>query len=70
VMMNVVRTDLEKVLNLLPALQKPTVSSLSDPDWVAISTIMEESVVRTIVPKLKVAGACGIVEYQISKIID
>ncbi|HBL48195.1 MAG TPA: ATP phosphoribosyltransferase, partial [Planctomycetaceae bacterium] len=44
--------------------------TLSDPDWVAISTIMQESVVRTIVPKLKAAGACGIVEYQISKIID
>ncbi|MCH9656511.1 MAG: ATP phosphoribosyltransferase [Planctomycetes bacterium] len=69
-MMNVERTDLENVLNLLPALQKPTVSSLSDPDWVSISTIMEETVVRSIVPKLKSAGACGLVEYQISKIID
>ena len=68
--MNVERTDLSNVLNLLPALQKPTVSSLSDPDWVSISTIMEETVVRSIVPKLKSAGACGLVEYQISKIID
>ena len=69
-MMNVRRVDLPKVLDQLPALQKPTVSSLSDPDWVDVNTIVDESVVRVIVPKLKAAGALGIVEYQINKIID
>jgi len=69
-MMNIQKRDVEKVLDLLPALQKPTVSSLSDPDWVDVSTIVEESVVRTIVPKLKAAGARGIVEFPINKIID
>jgi ATP phosphoribosyltransferase len=69
-MMNVRLRDLEAVLEELPALQKPTVASLSDPDWVDVNTIVEESVVRSIVPKLKVAGALGLVEYPISKIID
>ena len=69
-MMNVRRADLAKVLEQLPALQKPTVSSLSDPDWVDVNTIVDESFVRIVVPKLKGAGARGIVEYQINKIID
>ncbi len=69
-MMNVRREDLPKVLDLLPALQKPTISSLSDPDWVDVNTILDETVVRTIVPKLKALGARGIVEYGINKIID
>lgn len=69
-MMNVHRQDLESVLGQLPALQKPTVSSLSDPDWVALNTILDESIVRTIIPKLKDAGATGIVEFPITKIID
>jgi len=69
-MLNVRRTDLEKVLKSLPALQQPTVSSLSDPDWVAINTIINESVVRTIIPELREAGATGIVEFPINKIID
>ena len=69
-MMNVRRADLERILALLPALQKPTVSSLSDPDWVDVNTILDESFVRSTVPALKAAGARGIVEYQISKIID
>lgn len=69
-MMNVRRIDLESILNQLPALQKPTVASLSDPDWVDVTTIVEESVVRSIVPQLKAAGAKGIVEYSINKIID
>src|SRR5690606_29352040 len=69
-MMNARRDDLEKILALLPALQKPTVAALSDPSWVDVNTIVEESVVRTIVPKLKAAGAKGIVEYAINKIID
>ena len=69
-MMNVRRADLEKVLKQLPALQMPTVSSLSDPDWVDVNTIVDESLVRTIIPALKSAGARGIVEYGINKIID
>ncbi|HSG68847.1 MAG TPA: ATP phosphoribosyltransferase [Planctomycetaceae bacterium] len=69
-MMNIRRSDLEQILTILPALQTPTVSSLSDPDWVDVNTILDESVVRTIVPKLKEAGARGIVEYAINKIIE
>jgi ATP phosphoribosyltransferase len=69
-MMNVLRADLPKILSLLPALQKPTISALSDPDWVDVNTILDESVVRNIIPRLKTAGARGIVEYPISKIID
>ncbi len=69
-MMNVHREQLDAVVAILPALQTPTVSHLSDPDWVAVSTIVDEGVVRTAVPQLKAAGAIGIVEYPISKIID
>lgn len=69
-MMNVPRDQLNKVLDILPALQTPTVSSLSDPDWVDVNTIVPESVVRTTVPQLKAAGARGIVEYPINKIIE
>jgi ATP phosphoribosyltransferase len=69
-MMNVARKDLENLLALLPALQKPTISALSDPDWVDVITIVEESVVRNIVPQLKAIGASGIVEYPINKLID
>ena len=69
-MMNVLRGALPQILELLPALQKPTISSLSDPDWVDVNTIVNESVVRTIIPQLKAAGAKGIVEYPINKIID
>ena len=69
-MMNVPRTDLEKILEILPALQKPTISALSDPQWADVNTIVDESVVRTIVPQLKAAGARGIVEYPINKIIE
>lgn len=69
-MMNVRRDHLEAVLRLLPALQTPTVASLSDPEWVAVHTILDESTVRRIIPQLKVTGARGIVEYSINKIID
>jgi ATP phosphoribosyltransferase len=69
-MMNVRQADLSAVLGILPALKNPTISSLSDPEWVAVNTILEESIVRHIVPRLKQAGACGIVEYPLSKIID
>jgi ATP phosphoribosyltransferase len=70
VMMNVRREDLEQVLSILPALQNPTVSSLSDPDWVDVNAVLDESTVRRIVPALKAAGAKGIVEYAINKIIE
>jgi ATP phosphoribosyltransferase len=69
-MMNVLESSLQSVLSILPALQKPTVSHLSDPAWVALNTIVDESIVRSIIPRLKQAGARGIVEYPISKIID
>lgn len=69
-MMNVRKKDLDKILSLLPALQTPTVAALSDPDWIDVNTILDESVVRSIVPKLKAVGAKGIVEYKITKIID
>ena len=69
-MMNVPREKLKQVLALLPALQQPTVSSLSDEDWVDVNTILDESIVRQIIPRLKTAGARGIVEYPLSKVID
>jgi ATP phosphoribosyltransferase len=69
-MMNVPRADLESLLGQLPALQTPTISSLSDPDWVDVNTIVDEATVRSIVPALKQAGAKGIVEYSITKLID
>ena len=69
-MMNVPKQDLQSILEVLPALQTPTISSLADSDWVDVNTIVEEAVVRNIVPQLKEAGARGIVEYAISKIID
>jgi ATP phosphoribosyltransferase len=68
-MLNVRRLDLEKVLALLPALQRPTISSLSDPDWVAVNTIIEERTVRDLIPKVKAAGGQGIVEYPLNKIV-
>ena len=69
-MMNARRQDLDAIIGMLPALQTPTISNLSDEQWVDINTIVEEAVVRNIVPKLKAAGARGIVEYAISKIIE
>jgi ATP phosphoribosyltransferase len=68
-MLNVRRTDLLSVLALLPALQRPTISSLSDPEWVAVNTIIEERTVRDLIPKLKMAGGQGIVEYPLNKIV-
>ena len=69
-MMNVRKVDVEKVLGVLPALQTPTESPLADPAWMALNTIIDEDTVRHIIPRLKAAGACGIVEYPLSKIID
>ena len=68
--MNVRRNDLDAVLAILPALDTPTVASLSDPDWVDVTTIVDEDVVHQIAPKLKKAGARGIVEYPLNKIIE
>jgi ATP phosphoribosyltransferase len=68
-LLNVRRDDLSAVLEVLPALKNPTVSTLSDPDWVAVNTIIEEAVVRQLLPKLKAAKAQGIVEYPLNKIV-
>jgi ATP phosphoribosyltransferase len=68
-MLNVRRADLGSVLALLPALQRPTISALSDEDWVAVNTIIEERTVRDLIPRLKIARAQGIVEYPLNKIV-
>jgi ATP phosphoribosyltransferase len=68
-MLNVHRRDLTSVLALLPALQRPTISALSDDEWVAVNTIVEERTVRDLIPKLKTAHAQGIVEYPLNKIV-
>jgi len=68
-MLNVHQQCLEAVLNVLPALKRPTVSHLSDGEWLAVNTILDESTVRTIIPRLKQAGAEGIVEYPLNKIV-
>jgi len=67
--MNVARRNLDNILRILPALKKPTVSELSDKDWVDVDTILDEKVVKDILPKLKKAGAQGIVEYPLNKVI-
>lgn len=69
-MMNVRKADLARVLAQLPALKNPTIAPLADQDWVAVNTIIDEDTVRHIIPQLKGAGASGIVEYEITKIID
>ena len=68
-MLNVRRTDIDKILSLLPALQRPTISSLADDEWVAVNTIIEERTVRDLIPRLKAAGGQGIVEYPLNKIV-
>ena len=68
-MLNVRRADLPGVLSLLPALQRPTISPLSEDDWVAVNTIIEERTVRDLIPRLKAANAQGIVEYPLNKIV-
>ena len=68
-MLNVERDNLDQLLRLLPALQKPTIAPLSDPDWVAVTTILEERAVRELIPKLKALGGQGIVEYPLNKIV-
>ena len=68
-MLNVKKADLATVVGLLPALKNPTISQLSDQEWVAVNTILEESTVRSIIPRLKEGGAQGIVEYPLNKIV-
>jgi len=67
--LNVRKECLPAVLNILPALKNPTISNLSDPDWVAVHTILDEITVRNIIPRLKEAGGQGIVEYPLNKIV-
>jgi ATP phosphoribosyltransferase len=68
-MLNVKKDNLTSILSLLPALQRPTISSLSDDEWVAVNTIVEEKIVRDLIPRLKSASAQGIVEYPLNKIV-
>jgi len=68
-MLNVHKDNLAKVLSVLPAMRNPTVSHLSDGEWLAVNTILDESTVRTIIPRLKQAGGEGIVEYPLNKIV-
>lgn len=68
--MNVPKERLNNVISALPALKNPTIAALSDPNWVDVDTIIEEKIVRDIIPKLKAAGAEGIVEYPLNKVID
>lgn len=68
--MNVEKVNLHKVLDLLPALNSPTVSPLNDPNWVAVETVISEALLRTLIPALKVAGAAGILEYPLNKIVE
>lgn len=68
-MLNVHRDNLQTVLAVLPALKNPTISPLSDGEWLAVNTILDETTVRNIIPRLKEAGAQGIVEYPLNKIV-
>ena len=67
--MNLPRKALEAVASQLPALRNPTISQLSNPEWIALETIIDESVVREIIPQLKALGAEGIVEYPLNKVV-
>ena len=68
--MNVEKVNCDAVVKLLPAMQKPTISHLSDDKWLAVQTMIDESIVRKLIPELKAAGASGIVEFPISKVIE
>ena len=67
--MNIRKSDVDEVLKLIPALRKPTISELADEQWIALETIIDENVVRKIIPQLKRAGAEGIIEYPLNKVI-
>jgi ATP phosphoribosyltransferase len=68
-MLNVKRADLEAVLAVLPALNSPTISQLSNSEWVAVNTIVDETIARDVIPRLKAAGGAGIVEYPLNKVV-
>ena len=68
-MLNVHKDNLAEVLKVLPALKRPTISHLSDEEWLAVNTILDETTVRDIIPRLKQAGGEGIVEYPLNKIV-
>src|SRR5206468_3054618 len=68
-MLNVRKQDLENAVSVLPALNSPTVSQLNNSEWVAVNTILEEREVRNVIPRLKQAGATGIVEYPLNKVV-
>jgi ATP phosphoribosyltransferase len=68
-MLNVEKQNLQAIISVLPALKRPTISQLSDDTWVAVNTILDEATVRDIIPKLKAAGAQGIVEYPLNKVV-
>ena len=68
-MLNVRKSDLEQVISVLPALNSPTIATLSDPAWVAVNTIIEEALAWELIPKLKAANATGIVEYPLNKVV-
>jgi ATP phosphoribosyltransferase len=68
-MLNVKQQDLQKVLAVLPALNSPTISQLSNSEWVAVNTIVEERVARDVIPALKAAGGAGVVEYPLNKVV-
>jgi ATP phosphoribosyltransferase len=68
-MLNVEKLNLDQVLSILPALNSPTISTLSNAAWVAVNTILEEGSVRDVIPRLKAAGATGIVEFPLNKVV-
>jgi len=68
-MLNVRKQDLDRVLDLLPALKKPTIATLSDAEWVAVNTVIEEAEAWQVIPRLKEACAQGIVEYPLNKVV-
>lgn len=68
--MNVPDKDLARVLSLLPAMKKPTIAPLSEKNWFDVDTVIEEAIVRMLIPRLKKAGASGIIEYPLNKVID
>ncbi|MFH1497463.1 MAG: ATP phosphoribosyltransferase [Verrucomicrobiota bacterium] len=67
--MNLPKASLDQIISALPALRNPTISTLSNADWVALETIIDEKVVREIIPQLKALGAEGIVEYPLNKVV-
>ena len=67
--MNVSKKDLKRVMSLLPSMHSPTISTLSDAEWYDLDVVIDEALICDLIPKLKKAGASGIVEYQLNKVI-